>query len=83
MKKKSIKDVPDPMEIMDIPRCLSCNEPMELQAKHYRNSKTDGTKYRVRKFICELCGTSEVIHGSGERDMITEPLLAIETAKKI
>lgn len=65
-----------------IPRCLSFNEPMKLQHKHSRPSKTNSYNYSVRRFICELCDTVEVIHAEGERDIVVDPREAVKASKK-
>lgn len=48
--------------------CPSCQQPMVLD-KHFgtkpRGKK--GTVYRLRRFVCKLCGISEMIAGTNPK----------------
>lgn len=52
--------------------CDGCNLPMLLVKKG--KSKT---KYRIRRFYCEICDIATTIYSDGGRDLVYEPANAI------
>ncbi len=58
---------------MSNPICDSCKQPMVL-AKQFE-TKPRGrkkTKYRIRRFKCELCDIEQTVFADGEIDKIIE-----------
>ena len=47
--------------------CPQCTGPMVVVSKNYHRG-VQGKKYRIRKFVCDLCGHEEKIYGDGTHD---------------
>ena len=57
--------------------CLSCGQPMTV----VKTWKILG--YLRRKYVCNLCQTSEVIFSTGAIDLESNPEDAVRAAKKL
>jgi hypothetical protein len=49
--------------------CPACSGPMICVEKRYRQPRGATSKYRIRKFKCELCDHEETIYADGEKDL--------------
>jgi len=53
-----------------IPKCEICIDvPLELKERLPNKKSKTGNEYRVRRFICPICGYETTIHADGAYDI--------------
>lgn len=60
------------------PNCNICNIPMDFKEKVETKKP-----YRIRRFICPVCGNITTIFADGERDMVSEPKKALKSVEDL
>lgn len=65
-----------------IPICQCCGQEMVIQKQSTAQLKKGG-KCRVRRFYCELCDITETVYADGYRDMITDPIDAVDAVTRM
>lgn len=64
-----------------IPTCLECGERMVL-SKTSNTLQGKTTQYKIRRYVCTLCGYTETISGGGDSDIHCNPVVIEKVRKK-
>ena len=63
--------------------CLKCGNIMELKEALPKMNSRGGKKYRVRRFLCNICGEQRTIFADGYIDEDLAPAKAIKAAERL
>jgi hypothetical protein len=62
------------------PVCINSQVEMKLDER-LKGTHTRG--FRIRRFVCPVCGYRTTIFGDGFRDLVADPRKAVEEAQKL